>query len=225
MAKTKTCRSCGAENDFMFDRCLFCKTELEKIEDNLLSDEDLVANAADWIEKSYKNQLLIPNPQSKGSWGDVLKGKDSIILSKEEMKGYASKYLSLLALRTASKPQLILIYNELLEKSKVKHKDHGMLSAIGVGIFVLFLFIFVGIMTLNESKEEAKETERFNAVTMEINELISTKQYEAALIMAEEIVWRFNPSSHRAEVKSADKQREATKQTIQELINKQEGDQ
>jgi len=52
----KDCISCGAPNDIMFTNCVFCKTSLPVIDNDSISNDDLVMLTSDWDYKLNYNE-------------------------------------------------------------------------------------------------------------------------------------------------------------------------
>jgi len=69
MSATKTCPSCGAENDVIFTNCMFCKTSLPQIDMNSISNEDLILNAGEWVGKARQNDYnLVRKDSNANEW-------------------------------------------------------------------------------------------------------------------------------------------------------------
>lgn len=49
------CQNCGAEIDIIFDKCIFCQTPLPAMDYQRLSNEEIIANAGEWM---YWKKLL-----------------------------------------------------------------------------------------------------------------------------------------------------------------------
>ena len=147
MATTMECSSCGAQNDVIFGICLFCKKPLPQLNDTLITNEELVMSASDWVARTSEMFLIIKTSEYN-EWS----GKGMIRISHGEIIGYAEKYMNLLKLRSINNPQLFELYKELREKQN-KIEAKGLLAnpqlrvAFYLGIVVLF---GMGIMMLLE---------------------------------------------------------------------------
>ncbi len=141
MGATKTCPSCGAENDLIFTNCLFCKTSLPQVDLNSISNEDLILNAGEWIGKVGSAYDYIT--EHYNSWND----SGRIRMSANIVEGTAQKYLSLLQVRAINNQYLMTIYSDL--KNEYDNKRKGLLYKIGGGdkkmgiVFVLFIAMFI----------------------------------------------------------------------------------
>ena len=97
-----------------------------------------------------------------------------------------------------------------------------------------FILIAVGVVLLassvyyikNKSSDETKqaneqsisnENERLQAIISQVNELVSQKNYDEALLQINNINWIYEPGSHNDYVEQYNSQRENLKQTITEL--------
>ena len=141
MGATKTCPSCGAENDLIFTNCLFCKTSLPQVDLNSISNEDLILNAGEWIGKVGSAYDYIT--EHYNSWND----SGRIRMSANIVEGTAQKYVSLLQVRAINNQYLMTIYSDL--KNEYDNKRKGLLYKIGGGdkkmgiVFVLFIAMFI----------------------------------------------------------------------------------
>ena len=72
MKATKECHSCGAPNDLLFSNCVFCKAPLP-LDENSLTNEELIMNASDWISKSTLQLLAIKGPNANQFTGKDIK--------------------------------------------------------------------------------------------------------------------------------------------------------
>lgn len=219
MPKVNTCKACGADNDIIFDNCVFCKKPLERVDYNGLSNEELISNAAEWIQKTREDSIRIPRQDGRSAFYESL---NPIILSNGEIRGFAGKYLSMLAYRASQNTELADIYNQLnKEFAKKRISTKKMIVFLGMGALFLGLFFMSNIGT-TEEKTEAKdrmtEKTRIEQVNKEIEILIDNKDYEKALIKAEEIMWSYKPGTDSVAVEQYNQQRESIKSTINQLL-------
>ena len=150
MSATKTCSTCGAENDGISTNCLFCKTSLPRIDLNSLSNEELVLNAGEWVGKARQHDYVISkNDYNANVWTG--KGIHKIKVNNADMVGNAERYLSLLQIRAISNANLLPLYENLrrqLEENKAfAVKNNPSTQAVeksGRIFLILFIVITIG---------------------------------------------------------------------------------
>jgi len=219
MSKVVTCKSCGAENDIIFEDCIYCRSTLDRNELEIVSNEDLVSNASSWIEKIHEDRIKISSVNGKGK-------KVQKNIQNSEIKSYARKYLSILQYRSLRNPELNTICMELSNRFTSVSKRHGLrLPLIGAVFFVLMLmFIIIGLCSENSvDKKKDREVKRIEVITNEVSNLIKNNDYANALIKAEQITWTYDLSSWSSRedsllVNKYDNQRNEIKKTIIKLM-------
>lgn len=206
MARTLACKSCGAENDVIFERCIYCGSTLDNNDLEVVSNEDLVSNAASWIEKIHEEQVQLSSTNSNGN---IVR----TALGNGEIKAYAKKYLSILKYRALRYPELNQICDGLSKRFDDVSKKYRnkMIATIG-GVIIMCLAIVFFIITLKT--DDKKEAMRINQVAEEISILMANKEYEKALVKVDQITWQFEPDEYTEEAKQTDKQRENLRETI-----------
>ena len=157
MSATKTCPSCGAENDVIFTNCLYCKTSLPKVDLNSISNEDLILNAGEWVGKARQYDYTIEKNDSNANYFTG-KGVHITKIMNAEMVGNAEKYLSLIQVRSISNPNLLPLHESLrrqLEENKAfAAKNDPQTKAMegakkaGMILLAMFLVLMVGIAIL-----------------------------------------------------------------------------
>jgi hypothetical protein len=148
MSATKTCPSCGAENDVIFTNCLFCKTSLPQVDLNSISNEDLILNAGEWVGKARQHDYVISkNDPNANEWTG--KGVHRIKVNNADMVGNAERYLSLIQVRAISNTNLLPLYESLrrqLEENKTFAASNDPMSKIHKQtkfVFIIILVMFV----------------------------------------------------------------------------------
>lgn len=165
MAVKNTCPSCGAENDVIFDKCLYCRSPLNQFDMKRISNEDLITNASEWIAKSVSYVEVITDKNEK-HFGMVIPHK--IIMQPHEVRSYAEKYLNLLLYRSADDTNLENIYNKLfsdyqyiksIKPKKALSRRSQIFFALAMILifFLLFVVIFGLIVYMTVSQKIDKE--------------------------------------------------------------------
>lgn len=230
MATYKSCSNCGAQNDIIADHCMFCKTPLQSVKNDLLSNEDLISSTSEWIEKSRLRDLEIINNMHSGKADDA--SPRTVLLNNSEIRSYASKYLSILAYRTSHNPELTPVYHELsttfaqIKPIKISFYQLGkryqeVISVIAIWLLAIFLWWGLGTVITNENGI-SDERERLNDVSEEVSNLINNTEYSTALVKTEELRWTFKPEKYIDEVRQFNAQRDSLKRSIRDLINSRE---
>lgn len=214
MAATKECPSCGAQNDVIFTNCMFCKTSLPKVDENSITNDDLVMKASEWVGKSSEPMLVMQGPNAN-EWT----GKGIVKMMQAEIIGNAEKYLNLLAVRATSNPTLAVTYQGLRDKldknSKSGSKKKVLRIALPILGFVL-LMVFVLFMASGEGDAENAYQEKLEKVEIQIDEALKDKNYDYALILIEKLVWthELNYPSNQKKAEAYDKKRKELKETV-----------
>jgi hypothetical protein len=87
---------------------------------------------------------------------------------------------------------------------------------IGLVAFFIGILIFAGIMASGESKDNAKEKNRLDAIVQRVHSQIAAGQYDAAEASCAEIHWTWDLNRCEAEAKAYDREREGLKTLIDE---------
>jgi hypothetical protein len=224
MTSIKECPTCGAQNDLIFTNCIYCKSSLPELDHNSLSNEELIMKASEWVGKSMDTFLIIKEPDAN-EWT----GKGVVIIRQPEIIGNAEKYVNILAIRGLSNPTVALmcqdLKNKLEKNSKSGPRKIRILVGGSLGISFLMMFVFFwGSKIDNIENNKNKENERLNKIELQINDAIKNKDYDNALILSDQLVWKSDLSNSKKEVEQHEKQRENLKQSIlkfKEQTNKQ----
>ncbi len=214
MAATKECPSCGAQNDVIFTNCMFCKTSLPTVDENAITNDELVMKASEWVGKSSEPMLVMQGPDAN-EWT----GKGIVRMMQAEIIGNAEKYLNLLAVRATSNPTLSVTYQGLRDKldknSKSGSKKKVLRIALPILGFVL-LMVFVLFMASGEGDAENAYQEKLEKVEIQIDEALKDKNYDYALILIEKLVWthELNYPSNQKKAEAYDKKRKELKETV-----------
>ncbi|MDD3523374.1 MAG: hypothetical protein PHQ41_01600 [Candidatus Cloacimonetes bacterium] len=213
MARTLACKSCGAENDVIFERCIYCGSTLDNNDLEVVSNEDLVSNAASWIEKIHEERVRLSSTNSNGN---IVR----TALGNGEIKAYAKKYLSILQYRALRYPELNQVCDGLSKRFTEVSKKYRNMWIYFVGGFSLFWAILLFLVILPSEKSDAKNAEalRINKVAEEVSALIDKNEYQTALIKIDQITWQYEPDRFQEEAKQTDKQRENLRETIMLLM-------
>jgi hypothetical protein len=218
MTATKECSSCGAHNDVIFTNCLFCKNSLPKVDENAITNEDLVMKASEWVGRSSELVLEIQNP-NKNFWT----GKGIVRMKQSEVIGNAEKYLNLLAIRATSNPTLSITYNGLKDKldknSKSSYRKYILKGVLGIVLPIvgfLGLFYIIGYEMDAEREAENRYQEKLEKVEIQINEALKDKNYNYALILIENLVWdyKLNYPENKKKAEAYDRKRKELKETV-----------
>lgn len=143
MSKVVTCKSCGAENDVIFEACIYCHNPLPKTDVDLITNEELVSNASSWIEKIHEDVLYLTSMDNSGK-------KIDSFLTNAEIKAHAKKYLSMLQYRAIRYPELLQICNSLESRfSEVSASYKKMMTkiSVGLGVGIPLMVILVSLLS------------------------------------------------------------------------------
>lgn len=214
MAATKECPSCGAQNDVIFTNCMFCKTSLPAVDENSITNDELVMKASEWVGKSSEPMLVMQGPNAN-EWT----GKGIVRMMQAEIIGNAEKYLNLLAVRATSNPTLAVTYQGLrdrLDKNSKSGSKKKVLRIILPIVAFIIIGIFVGIMASSEGDAENTYQEKLDKVEIQIDEALKDKNYDYALILIEKLVWdhKLNYPSNQKKAEAYDKKRKELKETV-----------
>lgn len=223
MAATKECPSCGAQNDIIFTNCIFCKTALPQIDPNSISNDELIMMASEWVGKSCEASLVIHGPDAN-EWT----GKGIVIMMQGEIVGNAEKYLNLLAIRSTSSPTLGVLYqnlkstlvNNLKQANSTRRRPIKII--IGLTIFLISIFILIIVLDSNDQTGEKNEQQRLNTIELKIEESIKNKDYDRALILANQLnwTWKIDLNASKEKAGQYDNKRKEYRNTINSLKNK-----
>ena len=218
----KDCTSCGAPNDIMFTNCVFCKTSLPVIDNDSISNDDLVMLTSDWVSKSSEGLLIIESPK-KNEWT----GEGIVRMQPGEVWGNAEKYLSLLSIRSISNPTLSNLYIDLKSKfeenKKISKKNSPIkkMLKIVIPMFLLSSILFYfGIS--GESNELDLYQSKIDDIETKIDNALLEQNYDYALLLIDQLVWdyKLNYNENKLKSESYEKKRESLKETIYKLRDK-----
>ena len=218
----KDCTSCGAPNDIMFTNCIFCKTSLPVIDNDSISNDDLVMLTSDWVLKSSEGLLIIESPD-KNEWT----GKGVVRMQQGEVWGNAEKYLNLLSVRSISNPTLSNLYIDLKSKfeenKKISKKNSPIkkLLKIVIPIFLLIsIILYFGVS--GDSNELDLYQSKIDVIETKIDNALQEQNYDYALILIDQLVWdyKLNLNENKLKSESYEKKRESLKETIYKLKDK-----
>jgi len=218
MAAIKECISCGAQNDVIFSNCMFCKTSLPTVDQNSITNEELVMKASEWIGKVSEGEIWIEDTSPKTGLHKLI-GENKKLLSTGEMIGFAEKYLNLLAIRGTSNPTLSVTYQGLRDKLDKNSKKGSKKKIYGNALLAflsLAVFAFLGYMASREVDAENKYQENLEKVEIQIDEALKDKNYDYALILIEKLVWDYelNLNKNQKKAEAYDKRRNELKETV-----------
>lgn len=160
-------------NDVIFTNCMFCKTSLPTVDENAITNDELVMKASEWVGKSSEPMLVMQGPNAN-EWT----GKGIVKMMQAEIIGNAEKYLNLLAVRATSNPTLSVTYQGLRDKldknskSGKKKKMYPLFIAIGIFI-VVGIIISLGISSENDSKNNYQD--KIDKIEVQIDEALKEK--------------------------------------------------
>lgn len=217
MASIKECSSCGAQNDVIFTNCMFCNTSLPIVDENSITNDELVMKASEWVGKSSEPMLVIQGPEAN-EWT----GKGIVRMMQAEIIGNAEKYLNLLEIRAITNPTLSVTYKGLRDKL-AKNSDSGskkkLLRWVYPIIGLVVLMTFVIIMASGEKDAENSYQEKLNKVEIQIDEALKEKNYDYALVLIDKLVWdhELNLKQNQKKAEVYDKRRKELKETVLNL--------
>jgi len=217
MASIKECSSCGAQNDVIFTNCMFCNTSLPIVDENSITNDELVMKASEWVGKSSEPMLVIQGPEAN-EWT----GKGTVRMMQAEIIGNAEKYLNLLEIRAITNPTLSVTYKGLRDKL-AKNSDSGskkkLLRWVYPIIGLVVLMTFVIIMASGEKDAENSYQEKLNKVEIQIDEALKEKNYDYALVLIDKLVWdhELNLKQNQKKAEVYDKRRKELKETVLNL--------
>ncbi len=141
MKSGNSCVNCGASNDLLLTTCLFCKSPLDRVNIESISDEILIQNAGEWIGKMGEEYI---EPKENAKWWD-----GPVVVKESQIEGLAQRYLSLLQVRSINNEHLQPIYLDL--KSRMDFKRSGFLYKLGIsknsagmiGLFIIIITILI----------------------------------------------------------------------------------
>lgn len=214
MAATKECPSCGAQNDVIFTNCMFCKTSLPTVDEDSITNDELVMKASEWVGKSSEPMLVMQGPNAN-EWT----GKGIVRMMQAEIIGNAEKYLNLLAVRATSNPTLAVTYQGLRDKLDKNTKSGSKKKVLRIALPILgfvLLMVFVFFMASREGDAENSYQEKLDKVEIQIDEALKEKNYDYALILIEKLVWdhELNYESNQKKAEAYDKKRKELKETV-----------
>lgn len=214
MAATKECPSCGAQNDVIFTNCMFCKTSLPTVDENAITNDELVMKASEWVGKSSEPMLVMQGPDAN-EWT----GKGIVRMMQAEIIGNAEKYLNLLAVRATSNPTLSVTYQGLRDRLDKNSKSGSKKKVLEIALPILgfvLLMVFVLFMASGEGDAENAYQEKLEKVEIQIDEALKDKNYDYALILIEKLVWthELNYPSNQKKAEAYDKKRKELKETV-----------
>lgn len=141
MNTTKKCNNCGADNDILFSKCLYCKTSLP-MDLNSISNEELILNAGEWVGKV--GEPISEIKENFNAWT----GKGHTFISANQVEGMALKYLSLLQIRASNDLNLKLSYDSLKVEFDNKRKLSILRNPQTLGLLVIALMFVVGAIVI-----------------------------------------------------------------------------
>lgn len=214
MAATKECPSCGAQNDVIFTNCMFCKTSLPTVDENAITNDELVMKAGEWVGKSSEPMLVMQGPDAN-EWT----GKGIVRMMQAEIIGNAEKYLNLLAVRATSNPTLSVTYQGLRDKLDKNSKSGSKKNVLRIALPILglvLLMVFVLFRASGEGDAKNAYQEKLEKVEIQIDEALKDKNYDYALILIEKLVWthELNYASNQKKAEAYDKKRKELKETV-----------
>lgn len=220
MSSIKSCKACGADNDIIFDNCVYCKKPLERIDINMISNEELIAKTGEWIGKSRSDSILLPPPEGKSTFWTFMSPS---VLNNGQIRGYAQKYLSMLSYRASQNPEIKAVYDDLQSKYNKTKTFNPARSApyVLLGLFALMI-IFALLYRDPSLKEKEKEKQRIEQVISEVRQEIAEKDYDSAIIKSSEIMWTDNVDEDTLLVRQYNLQREEIQKTIRQLKSEEE---
>jgi hypothetical protein len=222
MVSTKECPSCGSPNDLMFTNCVFCKTSLPVIDNDSISNDDLVMLTSDWVSKSSEGLLVVESPQ-KNEWT----GKGIVRMQPGQVWGNAEKYLNLLFVRSISNPILSNLYVDLkskFEQNKIISKKNSPVKwgLKFIGSIFLILLPLLYFLSKSESDDIDRCQSKIDDIEIKIDKAFQEQNYDYALILVDQLVWdcglRLNENKLKSE--SYEKKRDNLKETIYKLKDK-----
>lgn len=222
MSSIKSCKACGADNDVIFDNCMYCKKPLERTDVNVISNEELISKTGEWIGKSRSVQIILPPPEGKSAFWASL---NPSILTNGQIRGYAQKYLSMLAYRASQNHDIKVIYDDLQSKynhTKTSNPTKLILSVIAGLMLVGAIGGIISSVTDNSDKKDRvllkeKEKQRIEQVISEVRKMTAEKDLNGALLKSSEIMWASNLVEDSLLVRQYNLQREEIQKTIQQL--------
>jgi hypothetical protein len=147
MSAENNCPSCGAPNEIIFTKCAYCQTPLKRFDMKLISNEELIAKAAEWIGRYTSAQGFFSGFNSyKPQNSNITALTDNFKVPLMTLKGFgkmgetkanAQKYLTILAMRAAIDPSLVFIYQDLKMNfdEKVKSSARKKSSSLSLSLF------------------------------------------------------------------------------------------
>jgi hypothetical protein len=149
------CPNCGSSIDTLITSCLFCNSPLAKIDDDSLSDQDLVSEASTWygLRIEIAKSGSVNDQRSFEDLGDniyrvTIDGKE-VGLSSETIESVQKKYKRLLLARASKNPGLMQVLDSLesdLESEEKRTRRAnvitlGVAGTIVVGIVLFSIFV------------------------------------------------------------------------------------
>jgi len=220
MAVSKSCPSCGAENDLIYTNCLFCKTPLPNLDINSISNDDLIMKATEWVGKSREQTIKIEG--KSGNLLDLIGGK---MINHSEIVSNAEKYLNLLSVRAQSNDEIKRVFQDLKidfenNKKKAKRKSPAYVLMYMV---VLLAVVLIPLLFLarGEANEEEEAIKKLDQIELKIEEAVKEKDYDYALILVEKLV--FNLKDQKITDQYTEK-RNSLRETIFKMRAKKKGE-
>jgi len=136
--------------------------------------------------------------------------------------GKAKMAFTQLKMKTIANPSLapyIAEYEHLYGVMAKKPMSAYAKLLIGLVAFMVVFGTLIEIMASGESKDEAREKDRLDAIVQIVQTQIAARQYESAEAKCAEINWLYSPASNEDEIKQYDKIRESLLSQIRALKN------
>jgi len=246
MSTTKNCSSCGAPNDAILINCVYCKSPLPKTDPNSIDTEELIIKCGEWLGRlegcsyvtdpnSGQSELGVlmeapegyKPPKTMGNLWGLSSDATKVFLPYSEIISNVEKHLNLLNIRATNNVTLQVTVQGLqsrfdnLKTSKKKKINPKTKILIGSIVGLILLGIFIGHMASKEGDEEKQEEQRLEQLVKDINEAIKEKNYDYALVLTDQLVWKWEPqyASSKEKIKLWDEQRKELKVTIMSLTN------
>jgi hypothetical protein len=168
------CGKCGAPNDPLMVNCIYCKAQLPETDKSKISNEELLANAAEWVGKSSMIAMSLP-PQPGVKVGLLT----DTTIRNEQICALAERYLTILAVRAEGSPvvanQLRILESRLKENRKLPRKKFLTI----MGVLLLIITILMSLLFFFEDSDDKP----LIAIETELNQALDRSDLDRAEIL------------------------------------------
>jgi hypothetical protein len=163
--------------------CVYCKAQLPETDKTKIPNEELLANAAEWVGKSASPWILLPLPPGVT---DNMLGTNQRVLRNEEICAIAERYLMILAIRAEGSPvvanQLRILESRLKENREILKRKH-LLILKGIILFIIICLIAGVIGLFTQGDNNNNNINRLVEIEADLNAALRNSDLDGAEIL------------------------------------------